>query len=198
MALPKTLLLPLLLLVAVGARGQEARVPGCYLHPINVTVRSERQGPCRGSHVAQACVGYCESSAFPSRHSVRAASGFQHNITSVSRCCTISRLQKVGAGLGGGPGGAGAAAERPGGGRGTCRGARRNPALPCPGEGGAAVPRGPTGATGDLHGPGLPVRHVPPVPLLRGPGAEARGLWPRMPGSEEAPQLWHLLKPRQL
>ncbi|KAM8971334.1 glycoprotein hormone alpha-2 [Sarcophilus harrisii] len=95
MALPKTLLLPLLLLVAVGARGQEARVPGCYLHPINVTVRSERQGPCRGSHVAQACVGYCESSAFPSRHSVRAASGFQHNITSVSRCCTISRLQKV-------------------------------------------------------------------------------------------------------
>ncbi|XP_043825551.1 glycoprotein hormone alpha-2 [Dromiciops gliroides] len=95
MALPKTLLFSLLLLVAAEAGGQEPGVPGCYLHPINVTVRSDRQGTCRGSHVAHACVGYCESSAFPSRHSVLAASGYQHNITSVSQCCTISRLQKV-------------------------------------------------------------------------------------------------------
>uniref|UniRef100_A0A4X2K398 Glycoprotein hormone alpha-2 n=2 Tax=Vombatus ursinus TaxID=29139 RepID=A0A4X2K398_VOMUR len=95
MALPKTLLFSLLLLVATDTLAQEARVPGCYLHPINVTVRSDRQGTCRGSHIAHACVGYCESSAFPSRHSVRAASGYQHNITSVSQCCTISRLRKV-------------------------------------------------------------------------------------------------------
>ncbi|XP_020823699.1 glycoprotein hormone alpha-2 isoform X1 [Phascolarctos cinereus] len=95
MALPKTLLFSLLLLLATDTGAPEAGVPGCYLHPINVTVRSDRQGTCRGSHIAHACVGYCESSAFPSRHSVRAASGYQHNITSVSQCCTISRLQKV-------------------------------------------------------------------------------------------------------
>ncbi|XP_044540726.1 glycoprotein hormone alpha-2, partial [Gracilinanus agilis] len=69
--------------------------PPAVLSAFNVTVRSDRRGTCRGSHVAHACVGYCESSAFPSRHSVLAASGFQHNITSVSQCCTISRLQKV-------------------------------------------------------------------------------------------------------
>ncbi|XP_072495215.1 glycoprotein hormone alpha-2 isoform X2 [Notamacropus eugenii] len=95
MAFPKTLFSTLLFLVATEAGGQEAGVPGCYLHPINVTVRSDRQGTCRGSHVVHACVGYCESSAFPSRHSVLAASSYQHNITSVSQCCTISRLQKV-------------------------------------------------------------------------------------------------------
>uniref|UniRef100_A0A9L0R5V8 Glycoprotein hormone alpha-2 n=1 Tax=Equus caballus TaxID=9796 RepID=A0A9L0R5V8_HORSE len=61
----------------------------------NVTVRSDRQGTCQGSHVAQACVGHCESSAFPSRYSVLVASGYRHNITSVSQCCTISSLSKV-------------------------------------------------------------------------------------------------------
>ncbi|MEJ1273494.1 glycoprotein hormone alpha 2 [Cricetulus griseus] len=61
----------------------------------NVTVRSGRHGTCQGSHVAQACVGHCESSAFPSRHSVLVASGYRHNITSVSQCCTISSLKKV-------------------------------------------------------------------------------------------------------
>ncbi|XP_028915073.1 glycoprotein hormone alpha-2 [Ornithorhynchus anatinus] len=96
MASPRAL--PLCLLVfqmAAGARGQEAVAPGCRLHPFNVTVRSDRGGTCRGSHVAQACVGYCESSAFPSKRSVLVASGYRHNITSVSQCCTISRLRKV-------------------------------------------------------------------------------------------------------
>uniref|UniRef100_A0A5F8GII7 Glycoprotein hormone subunit alpha 2 n=1 Tax=Monodelphis domestica TaxID=13616 RepID=A0A5F8GII7_MONDO len=165
MAVPSAWLVPLLLLAAARAQGPEAGVPGCYLHPINVTVRSDRQGTCRGSHVAHACVGYCESSAFPSRHSVLAASGFQHNITSVSQCCTISRLQKVGsAGLGRRRAGAGAG--------GRLRRCQLRPALPlCPGEGGTAVLGQPAGAAGDLHGARLSVRHVPPVPLLKGPGA---------------------------
>ncbi|KAG9346464.1 hypothetical protein JZ751_006775 [Albula glossodonta] len=42
-----------------------------------------------------ACVGYCESSAFPSRYSVLVASNFTHNITSASRCCTISSDTKI-------------------------------------------------------------------------------------------------------
>lgn len=67
----------------------------CLLLAFNVTVRSDRQGTCQGSHVAQACVGHCESSAFPSRYSVLVASGYRHNITSVSQCCTISGLRKV-------------------------------------------------------------------------------------------------------
>lgn len=45
--------------------------------------------------MAQACVGHCESSAFPSRYSVLLASGYRHNITSVSQCCTITGLRKV-------------------------------------------------------------------------------------------------------
>lgn len=45
--------------------------------------------------MAQACVGHCESSAFPSRYSVLVASGYRHNVTSVSQCCTISGLRKV-------------------------------------------------------------------------------------------------------
>ncbi|KAH0507920.1 Glycoprotein hormone alpha-2 [Microtus ochrogaster] len=61
----------------------------------NVTVRSDCHGTCQGSHVAQACVGHCESSAFPSRYSVLVASGYRHNVTSISQCCTISRLKKV-------------------------------------------------------------------------------------------------------
>lgn len=61
----------------------------------NVTIRSDRRGTCKGTHVVFACVGYCESSAFPSRYSVLVASNFTHNITSASRCCTISRDAKV-------------------------------------------------------------------------------------------------------
>uniref|UniRef100_A0A3B5BAQ9 Glycoprotein hormones alpha chain n=1 Tax=Stegastes partitus TaxID=144197 RepID=A0A3B5BAQ9_9TELE len=61
----------------------------------NVTIRSDRRGTCKGTHLVYACVGYCESSAFPSRYSVLVASNFTHNITSVSRCCTISKDAKV-------------------------------------------------------------------------------------------------------
>ncbi|XP_033992435.1 glycoprotein hormone alpha-2, partial [Trematomus bernacchii] len=69
--------------------------PGCHLHPFNVTIRSDRRGTCKGTHLVYACVGYCESSAFPSRYSVLVASNFTHNITSASRCCTISKDAKV-------------------------------------------------------------------------------------------------------
>nr|XP_013217448.2 glycoprotein hormone alpha-2 [Ictidomys tridecemlineatus] len=95
MASPQALLICLLVLAVTEGWDQEAAIPGCHLHPFNVTVRSDRQGTCQGSHVAQACVGHCESSAFPSRYSVLAASGYRHNITSVSQCCTISSLKKV-------------------------------------------------------------------------------------------------------
>lgn len=61
----------------------------------NVTIRSDRRGTCKGTHLVYACVGYCESSAFPSRYSVLVASNFTHNITSASRCCTIGRDAKV-------------------------------------------------------------------------------------------------------
>lgn len=60
-----------------------------------MTIRSDRRGTCKGTHLVYACVGYCESSAFPSRYSVLLASNFTHNITSASRCCTISRDAKV-------------------------------------------------------------------------------------------------------
>ncbi|XP_077355427.1 glycoprotein hormone alpha-2-like isoform X3 [Festucalex cinctus] len=69
--------------------------PGCHLHPFNVSIRSDRRGTCRGSHLAHACVGYCESSAFPSRYSVLLASNFTHNVTSAARCCTIAKEAKV-------------------------------------------------------------------------------------------------------
>nr|XP_008530739.1 PREDICTED: uncharacterized protein LOC103559134 isoform X1 [Equus przewalskii] len=95
MASPQTLLLWLLVLAVTEGQGRQVAIPGCHLHPFNVTVRSDRQGTCQGSHVAQACVGHCESSAFPSRYSVLVASGYRHNITSVSQCCTISSLSKV-------------------------------------------------------------------------------------------------------
>ncbi|XP_059243024.1 glycoprotein hormone alpha-2 [Mustela nigripes] len=95
MASPQTLLLCLLVLAVTEGWGRQAPIPGCHLHPFNVTVRSDRQGTCQGSHVAQACVGHCESSAFPSRYSVLVASGYRHNVTSVSQCCTISGLRKV-------------------------------------------------------------------------------------------------------
>ncbi|XP_036115137.1 glycoprotein hormone alpha-2 [Molossus molossus] len=95
MAHPQALLFCLLFLVIAEGWGRQAAIPGCHLHPFNVTVRSDRQGTCQGSHVAQACVGHCESSAFPSRYSVLVASGYRHNITSISQCCTISGLRKV-------------------------------------------------------------------------------------------------------
>ncbi|XP_048952909.1 glycoprotein hormone alpha-2 isoform X2 [Canis lupus baileyi] len=95
MASPQTLFLCLLVLAVTEGWGRQAAIPGCHLHPFNVTVRSDRQGTCQGSHVAQACVGHCESSAFPSRYSVLVASGYRHNMTSVSQCCTISGLKKV-------------------------------------------------------------------------------------------------------
>ncbi|XP_006004660.1 glycoprotein hormone alpha-2 [Latimeria chalumnae] len=69
--------------------------PGCHLHAFNVTIKSDRRGTCRGTHMIHACVGYCESSAFPSKYSVLVASNFKHNITSVSQCCTISKKQKI-------------------------------------------------------------------------------------------------------
>ncbi|XP_032655543.1 glycoprotein hormone alpha-2 [Chelonoidis abingdonii] len=69
--------------------------PGCHLHPFDVTIKSDHRGTCRGTHVVQACVGYCESSAFPSKYSVLLASSFKHNVTSVSQCCTISKMQKI-------------------------------------------------------------------------------------------------------
>ncbi|XP_005384592.1 PREDICTED: glycoprotein hormone alpha-2 isoform X1 [Chinchilla lanigera] len=110
MASPGALLLCTLVLTVSEGGGREADVPGCHLHrslcrgasllacflpAFNVTVRSDRQGTCQGSHVAQACVGHCESSAFPSRYSVLVASGYRHNITSISQCCTIQGLKKV-------------------------------------------------------------------------------------------------------
>uniref|UniRef100_A0A674DK19 Glycoprotein hormones alpha chain n=1 Tax=Salmo trutta TaxID=8032 RepID=A0A674DK19_SALTR len=61
----------------------------------NVTIRSDQRGTCKGTHVVYACVGYCESSAFPSRYSVLVASNFTHNITSASQCCTISKDAKI-------------------------------------------------------------------------------------------------------
>ncbi|XP_037374172.1 glycoprotein hormone alpha-2 [Talpa occidentalis] len=95
MASSHTLLLCLLVLVLTGGWGRRVAFPGCHLRPFNVTVRSDRQGTCQGSHMAQACVGHCESSAFPSRYSVLVASGYRHNVTSASQCCTISGLKKV-------------------------------------------------------------------------------------------------------
>ncbi|XP_007943170.1 glycoprotein hormone alpha-2 [Orycteropus afer afer] len=94
MASPQTLLLSLLLLAVTAGWAEAAAVPGCYLHPLNVTVRSDHEGTCQGSLVVQACVGHCESSAFPSRYSVLVASDYRRTITSVSECCTISSLKK--------------------------------------------------------------------------------------------------------
>ncbi|XP_063172779.1 glycoprotein hormone alpha-2 [Candoia aspera] len=82
------------LLATEGWAHKVAR-PGCHLHSFNVTVRSDRQGTCRGARTLQACVGYCESSAFPSKYSVLLASDFKRNVTSASQCCTIRKMQKV-------------------------------------------------------------------------------------------------------
>ncbi|XP_012677558.1 glycoprotein hormone alpha-2 [Clupea harengus] len=91
------LMVPLLALVLLSpiSWSYEVLSPGCHLYPFNVTIRSDRKGTCRGTHVVYACVGYCESSAFPSRYSVLLASNFTHNITSTSRCCTISKDARV-------------------------------------------------------------------------------------------------------
>ncbi|XP_077444971.1 glycoprotein hormone alpha-2 isoform X4 [Stigmatopora argus] len=87
----------LLLLSPSGDGGGEnaAPVPGCHLHAFNVSVRSDRRGTCRGTRLVHACVGYCESGAFPSRYSVLAASNFTRNVTSASSCCTIGEEAKV-------------------------------------------------------------------------------------------------------
>uniref|UniRef100_A0A8C6R2R7 Glycoprotein hormone alpha 2 n=1 Tax=Nannospalax galili TaxID=1026970 RepID=A0A8C6R2R7_NANGA len=84
MAPSPALLLCLLVLATTEGHGWETDVLGCHLH------HDDCQGTCQGSHVAQAC-----SSAFPSRYSVLVASSYQHSITSVSQCCTISSLKKV-------------------------------------------------------------------------------------------------------
>ncbi|XP_060711508.1 glycoprotein hormone alpha-2 [Hemiscyllium ocellatum] len=85
------------LLLASGALSLDPTdpEPGCHRYPFNVTIKSDRQGTCLGSQLIHACVGYCESSAFPSKSSVLLASEFKHNITSVSQCCTISKMLKV-------------------------------------------------------------------------------------------------------
>uniref|UniRef100_A0A8C5E768 Glycoprotein hormone alpha-2 n=2 Tax=Gouania willdenowi TaxID=441366 RepID=A0A8C5E768_GOUWI len=85
----------LLLLFTPISWSHDSLTPGCHLYPFNVTIRSDRRGTCKGTHLVYACVGYCESSAFPSRYSVLVASNFTHNITSASRCCTISKEAKV-------------------------------------------------------------------------------------------------------
>ncbi|XP_073716066.1 glycoprotein hormone alpha-2 isoform X1 [Misgurnus anguillicaudatus] len=90
-----TLLLVLLVLLMPYTWSFQALSPGCHLFPFNVTIRTDKRGTCRGTQVVYACVGYCESSAFPSRYSVSVASNFTHNITSASRCCTISKDVKV-------------------------------------------------------------------------------------------------------
>ncbi|KAM7084235.1 glycoprotein hormone alpha-2 isoform 2-T2 [Molossus nigricans] len=151
MAHPRALLFCLLFLVIAEGWGRQAAIPGCHLHPFNVTVRSDRQGTCQGSHVAQACVGHCESSAFPSRYSVLVASGYRHNITSISQCCTISGLRKVRgpSPMVGGDRGDGSKMAQ---GRGLEHGS------PSPtGEGAVAVWGRPEGGAGDLHSQGLPV-----------------------------------------
>ncbi|XP_054827722.1 glycoprotein hormone alpha-2 [Eublepharis macularius] len=83
------------LLLAAGCWSDEASGLGCHLHSFNVTIKSDRRGSCHGTYIVQACVGYCESSAFPSKYSVLLASSFKHNITSVSQCCTIAKMQKI-------------------------------------------------------------------------------------------------------
>ncbi|XP_077184580.1 glycoprotein hormone alpha-2 [Paroedura picta] len=85
----------LYVLLAIGCWREEAAGLGCHLHSFNVTIKSDHRGSCQGTHVVQACVGYCESSAFPSKYSVLLASNFKHNITSVSQCCTITKMQKI-------------------------------------------------------------------------------------------------------
>lgn len=123
-----------------------------HLAAFNVTIRSDRRGTCKGTHLVYACVGYCESSAFPSRYAVLVASNFTHNITSASRCCTISRDAKVrDPGRGGGGVWSGLTALR-------LLAGQSSPGLP---------PRPPPRRNRDPDGEGLPLRHVPQVALLK-------------------------------
>nr|XP_020669795.1 glycoprotein hormone alpha-2 [Pogona vitticeps] len=89
------LTLVLSLLLAIACWSHEPAGIGCHLHSFNVTIKRDPGGSCHSTHTLQACVGYCESSAFPSKYSVLRASGFKHNVTSVSQCCAISKMQKV-------------------------------------------------------------------------------------------------------
>ncbi|XP_006901526.1 PREDICTED: glycoprotein hormone alpha-2 [Elephantulus edwardii] len=95
MASLRTPLLCLLVLVVTEGWAQQTLLPGCYMRPLNVTVRSDRLGSCRGSRVVLGCAGYCESSSYPSEYSVMEATDYRHNITSVSQCCTIGSMRKV-------------------------------------------------------------------------------------------------------
>ncbi|XP_076828558.1 glycoprotein hormone alpha-2 [Brachyhypopomus gauderio] len=90
-----TLLLVLLVLLLPFNWSLDAMRPGCHLYPFNVTIRSDRRGTCQGGRTVYACVGYCDSSAFPSRYSILLATNFSHIITSTSRCCTIRQMAKV-------------------------------------------------------------------------------------------------------
>lgn len=83
-------------LVFYEAYAKRTNLRLCLRTAFNVTIRTDKRGTCRGTQVVYACVGYCESSAFPSRYSVLLASNFTRNITSASRCCTISKDAKVG------------------------------------------------------------------------------------------------------
>ncbi|KAJ6656930.1 hypothetical protein lerEdw1_002931 [Lerista edwardsae] len=71
------------LLLGTGFQSCGAPRIGCHLRSFSVTIKSDLRGSCRGTHSVQACVGYCESSAFPSKYSILLASNFKHNITSV-------------------------------------------------------------------------------------------------------------------
>lgn len=122
----------------------------------NVTIRSDRRGTCKGTHLVHACVGYCESSAFPSRYSVLVASNFTHNITSASRCCTISRDTKV-------KGGSSKHSQKQLMLLSLTRCIRRLPS----GQSSPGLPsRSPPRRNRDLDSEGLSLRHVPQVPLL--------------------------------
>ncbi|XP_061462334.1 glycoprotein hormone alpha-2 [Rhineura floridana] len=94
---PCTAVVVFALLLAISCWSYEAGTTGvgCHLRPFNVTIKSDHRGNCRSKHTVQACVGYCESSAFPSKYSVLLASSFKHNITSVSQCCTIAKMRKI-------------------------------------------------------------------------------------------------------
>ncbi|CAM9496935.1 unnamed protein product [Lampetra fluviatilis] len=80
------------LLCLLGAAMPAVSKPVCHPYPFELALRRER-GACLAR--VHACVGFCESSAFPSKYSVLQASHYRHNITSVAQCCTIRRLEKV-------------------------------------------------------------------------------------------------------
>ncbi|XP_054664351.1 glycoprotein hormone alpha-2 [Grus americana] len=87
MAALRLLLLLLLLLPPPALPDRPA--PACRLQWVQV---GSGAGGCRGGGAA-ACVGHCESGAFPSPHAIMAAS--RHPRTSLAQCCTIARAHKV-------------------------------------------------------------------------------------------------------